>query len=122
MNPILFPPVPLSCHEAEQRLAALLQARGYHLQRAFDLDRAAADAPTVRCPHHGTARCTCRLVTLLVYANARLMGVLVLHGHDRRARLRWNPVARDAAGVERLLRSWARAFRRPACRGDGPCP
>ncbi len=124
MHPVLFPPVPLSCHEAEQRVHALLHARGYRLQRTFELDRAREDGRShVHCPHHGADHCSCRLVSVLVYAEARLIGVLVLHGHDHRARLRWNPAAPDAVRVERLLRSWTRAWRAPrGCGGEGLCP
>ncbi len=112
MNPVLSVPIALSCHEVERRLRARLAEHGYRVQPSFDLDRACAaeDDPAGVCPHHGTARCTCRLVTLLVYRGPRLVGVLVLHGHDQHARVRWSPVAAEARAMGDLLRRWLRGW------------
>jgi len=113
VSAVLFPPMQVNCAHAERELVALLRQHGFQVQRAFDLDRSRAPDPRVRCPHHGTTRCTCRLSTYLVYtANGLLLGVLVLQGHDRRTRLRWNPTTPQAAAVETLMRAWARAYTR----------
>jgi copper chaperone len=75
--------------QADEAVAAVVDALtrcGYRVVRSFDLAEAAAAHPGCVCPHHGTALCTCRYLTLAAYPVAPETGstlVLALHSHDR---------------------------------------
>jgi hypothetical protein len=56
-----------SGEEAAQVATDLLSARGFQVFRSFDLQAARAAASPCSCPHHGTARCSCAYLVLLVY-------------------------------------------------------
>ena len=60
---------------SDQVIAAItttLSQRGYHVVRSFDLQSARVRyAGDITCPHHGTSRCTCQYVVLLVYPLTR---------------------------------------------------
>lgn len=60
--------------------------QGYHVERSFDL-RAAREAHVgCTCPHHGTEKCDCQIVVLLIYGQEERPVTLVAHGRDGRTR------------------------------------
>jgi hypothetical protein len=48
----------------------------------FDLQVARSAHPECPCPHHGTNKCNCQLVVLLVYGKSEDPATLVIHGQD----------------------------------------
>ncbi len=75
---------------------AALTGRGLLVIRSFDLRSALAADVACECPHHGTARCTCQYVVLLVYGDAVQPVVLTLHCRDGRTQAQ---IIRDATTV-----------------------
>ena len=73
-----------SGEEAARAAVNLLSARGLHVVRSFDLQAAPAGASACNCPHHGTARCTCTYVVLLVYGDGGPPAVVTTHSCDSR--------------------------------------
>lgn len=73
-----------SCDEAVAWATTTLAQAGLQVTRSFDLQAARATGTDCPCPHHGTARCDCQLVVLLVYGNAGPPATLVVHGRDGR--------------------------------------
>jgi hypothetical protein len=59
----------------------LLQA-GLRPVQTFDLHAARAASHDCSCPNHGTDKCDCQLVVLLVYGNVIEPVTLILHGND----------------------------------------
>ena len=59
----------------------LLQA-GLRPVQTFDLQAARAVFHDCSCPNHGTDKCDCQLVVLLVYGNVIEPVTLILHGSD----------------------------------------
>ena len=59
-----------------------LELAGFQVMRSFDLKVARAAHLDCTCPHHGTDKCDCQLVVLLVYAKDGPPVTLVIHGHD----------------------------------------
>ena len=52
--------------------------------QTFDLHSTRHALEECPCPHHGTDRCDCQMVVLLVYANTAEPVTLILHGNDGR--------------------------------------
>ena len=52
--------------------------------QTFDLHSTRHALGECPCPHHGTDRCDCQMVVLLVYANTAEPVSLILHSHDGR--------------------------------------
>ncbi len=50
--------------------------------RSFDLQATRAVHAGCSCPHHGTEKCTCQLIVLLVYERQNPPLTLVLEGRD----------------------------------------
>ncbi len=74
---------------AAQTLTAALTRHGFRVVRTFDLRSALAahsDRETSQwncdCPYHGTDRCTCQFVVLLVYGDATDPVVVTVHSRD----------------------------------------
>ncbi len=70
--------------QAAQATIDRLTARGLYVVRSFDLHAATAGADACGCPHHGTDRCTCAYVVLLVYGAEGFPAVLTAHSRDDR--------------------------------------
>jgi len=58
--------LPATCEQTVTTLTTALAQNGYRIERSFDLRSALHD--DCPCPHHGTTRCACQYVVLLVYA------------------------------------------------------
>jgi len=72
----------VSCDESLARLKERLPSAGLHLVQTFDLQAARLKLEDCPCPHHGTSKCDCQMVVLLVYGSAAEPATLVLHGND----------------------------------------
>ena len=59
-----------------------LEEKGLQVLRSFDLQVARSVHANCSCPHHGTEKCDCQMVALLVYAPGEAPITLVVHGHD----------------------------------------
>lgn len=61
-----------------------LSQAGLQVMRSFDLRAARAAHLDCSCPHHGTERCDCQMVVLLVYDRQKRPATLVAHSRDGR--------------------------------------
>ena len=59
-----------------------LEESGFQVIRSFDLCAARSVHVDCPCPHHGTNKCDCQMVVLLVYQEENPPVTLVAHGHD----------------------------------------
>jgi len=59
-----------------------LKARGFQIERTFDLHAARMSQVDCPCPYHGTSDCTCQMVVLLVHKLKEQPVTIVVHGHD----------------------------------------
>ena len=73
-----------SCDESLQWAKTQLSQAGLRVIQTFDLYEAAhlssGDCP---CSNHGSEKCDCQMVVLLVYGNEKDPGALILHGSNR---------------------------------------
>jgi hypothetical protein len=70
------------CERAIQIVNHRLSKLGYHVVRSFDLQVARASYPGCTCPNHGTDKCDCQMVVLLVYSNESAPISLTAHSHE----------------------------------------
>jgi hypothetical protein len=68
--------------KALSHVTRALEAKGLQILRSFDLQVARSVHANCSCPHHGTEKCDCQMVVLLVYAPGKPPITLVVHGHD----------------------------------------
>jgi hypothetical protein len=59
-----------------------LQARGFQVERTFNLRAARMDHANCPCPYHGTTECTCQMVVLLIHGIDQQLATLIVHGND----------------------------------------
>lgn len=76
--------LPTECEQAIRQVVGRLTGIGLQVMRSFDLQVARAAHVDCTCPHHGTQRCDCQMVVLLVYDRSHQPVTLVAHGHDGR--------------------------------------
>lgn len=67
---------------AEAWVKEKLIGAGFRVVPTFDLQVARSAHPECPCPHHGTNKCNCQLVVLLVYGKSEDPATLVIHGQD----------------------------------------
>jgi len=73
------------CQSTETTVAWIMQrlmARGFQVERTFDLHAARMAQVDCLCPYHGTNDCTCQMVVLLVHRQEAQPVTIVAHGHD----------------------------------------
>ena len=63
-------------------LTYALSDHAIQVTRSFDLQATRAVHAGCSCPHHGTEKCTCQLIVLLVYERQNPPITLVLEGRD----------------------------------------
>lgn len=73
--------------EAIRRTIDRLTFAGLRVVRSFDLRVALSAHTGSNCPHHGTDRCSCQMVMLLVYDQSDTPVTLVIHGYDRQVQI-----------------------------------
>ncbi len=94
--------IPLDCGEAVNKAAACLQDHGWQTVRSFDLQAARLAHQQCACPHHGTARCDCQMVVLLLYGPPDEPLTLIVHGHDHTSHFSLVASASQARWAEKL--------------------
>jgi hypothetical protein len=82
MNISPFLSVNQTCDEALEWTTKQLQQAHLHAVRTFDLHAARAGSHPCPCPNHGTEKCDCQMVILLVYGKGAEPETLILHGSD----------------------------------------
>ncbi len=87
-SPLLI--VPRDCEFVVGRLTQRLALGGYNAERSFDLQRVQTEPATCACPHHGTAKCNCQMIVLLVYFPSGVMRTMIAHGCDGITHLDWS--------------------------------
>lgn len=83
-TPFLF--VKRPCEETISWALQQLEETGLQTARTFDLQVAReAGHYDCLCPHHGTERCDCQMVVVLVYPRKgrQKPATMVIHGHDQ---------------------------------------
>ncbi len=86
-----------------------LAGAGFRVAQTFDLQVARLAHADCPCPHHGTDRCNCQMIILLVYGKRDDPASLIIHGQDRRTWLSLaNPAGQHAdphleASIRRAL-------------------
>ncbi|HEX7974787.1 MAG TPA: hypothetical protein VF498_10290 [Anaerolineales bacterium] len=60
----------------------LLSHAGLQVVQTFDFQAARLSHPQCTCPHHGTEKCDCQMVILLIYGNGHDPVSLMAHSHD----------------------------------------
>jgi hypothetical protein len=80
-NPLLS--IPKSCEAALPHVLDALQLAGLQTVRSFDLKVARSLHSDCICPNHGTEKCDCQLVVVLVYGHDSPPATLIAHGRDR---------------------------------------
>ncbi len=71
-----------TCDEASQRSSRILTQNGLRVMQTFDLHDARHEMEDCPCPYHGTSKCDCQMIVLLVYSEAAEPTTLILHGND----------------------------------------
>jgi len=82
MNIFPFLSVNQPCDEALQWVRKQLQQADLRAVQTFDLHTARVGLHDCPCPNHGTEKCDCQMVVLLVYGKATEPETLILHGND----------------------------------------
>jgi hypothetical protein len=59
-----------------------LKQSGLQVIRTFDLHETRVNETSCTCPHHGTEKCDCQMVVLLVYGKENQPASMVAHGHN----------------------------------------
>jgi hypothetical protein len=70
------------CADSLAWLKERLPGAGLRLVQTFDLQGARLTSEDCPCPHHGTSKCDCQMVVLLVYDSTAEPATLILHGND----------------------------------------
>lgn len=77
-----FLTVDLPCDLALQAATKKLLQTGLRALQTFDLHTARLAQQECPCPNHGTTKCDCQLVVLMVYGDSPEPTTLILHGSD----------------------------------------
>jgi hypothetical protein len=75
---------------AARQTTQALTRHGFRVVRSFDFhpgvaQRTGGSRSACQCPHHGTERCTCQYVVLLVYGPAHAPAVITVHSCESRS-------------------------------------
>jgi hypothetical protein len=71
-----------SCDEAIPYFMERMKKAGLYVIRTFNLHETRLDDLACTCPHHGTEKCDCQMVVLMVYGKDNQPASLVVHGHN----------------------------------------
>jgi hypothetical protein len=71
-----------SCDEAIDWVRKQLSNIQLNVIRTFDLQIARHEHADCPCPHHGTEKCDCQMVVLLVYGSDSQPVSIVAHGYN----------------------------------------
>jgi hypothetical protein len=71
-----------ACDEAVAEVMQQLVSANLQVLRTFDLQMSRSAFTECTCPNHGTEKCDCEFVVLLVYRDSLPPTSLIAHGHD----------------------------------------
>ena len=92
-----------TCDETSQRSSRILMQNGLRVMQTFDLHDARHEMDDCPCPYHGTSKCDCQMIVLLVYSETAEPTTLILHGNDGQTWLSF--VDNPLRGVDPKIRS-----------------
>jgi len=92
-----------TCEDASQRSSRILAQNGLRVIQTFDLHDARHEMDDCPCPYHGTSKCDCQMIVLLVYGEAIEPTTLILHGNDGQTWLSF--VENLSRGIDPAIRS-----------------
>jgi hypothetical protein len=72
----------LDSDRAIEQVSRRLTDDGFQIVRSFDLQNARSAHTNCACPNHGTKKCDCQMIVLLVYKQQGQMLSLVAHSQD----------------------------------------
>jgi hypothetical protein len=78
---------------------------GLQVTRSFDFQVARSTHLDCSCPHHGTSRCDCQMVVLLIYGERSIPATLVIHSRNGQTELSLvdTPDLRMDTGLENAI-------------------
>ena len=101
--------VNMGCDEAVSKAVERARLQGWRVMRSFNLQAAREAHLECTCPHHGTARCDCQMVVLLVYMEGGEPLTLIAHGRAGRTQFALadssDPNGNQRARLETVLHS-----------------
>jgi hypothetical protein len=71
-----------SCDKAVDWVIEQARPAGLTVLRTFDLQMARHAHTSCPCPHHGTDKCDCQMIVMLVYQDHRAPLAIVAYGYD----------------------------------------
>jgi hypothetical protein len=71
-----------TCDETLPCLRQRLSRKGLRVLQTFDLHDTRLGLEECPCPHHGTEKCDCQMVVLLVYGDTAEPATVILHSND----------------------------------------
>lgn len=74
----------LDSDQAVEQISQRMINDGFQVVRSFDLQTARSTHTDCTCPNHGTKKCDCQMVVLLVYGKQGEPLTLVAHSQDGR--------------------------------------
>lgn len=69
-------------HVAIAQVMEQIASLGLQITTTFDLQQARQTHVNCTCPHHGTEKCDCQMVIILIYGNGPRPATMVAHGHE----------------------------------------
>ena len=69
------------CENAVPLFVEHLQKSGFTVIQTFDLHETRVEVTACTCQNHGTEKCDCQMVVLLVYGKDTQPASLIAHGH-----------------------------------------
>lgn len=88
-----------------------MRQSGLQVIRTFDLQETRAGEINCTCPNHGTEKCDCQMVVLLVYGKENQPASLVAHGHNGQT---WFSLVEFMGGTNARLEAQIRGLFAPA--------
>lgn len=82
MNISPFLSIRYPCDQALDWVNQQLSRANFRPVQTFDLQEARTGSNPCPCPHHGTDKCDCQMIVLLVYGMTGEPATLILHGND----------------------------------------
>ena len=77
LSPFLI--VEQNCEQVLSLVSEMLTDAGFRAVQTFDLQIARQAHLECQCPNHGTSKCNCQMVILLVYGRQEAPATLILH-------------------------------------------
>lgn len=112
-RPILY--LQQSWDDAVPYFVERMQQSGLQVIRTFDLHETRVGEINCTCPNHGTEKCDCQMVVLLVYGKENQPASLVAHGHNGQT---WFSMVEFLGGTNARLEAQIRGIFTPIENGS----